>query len=268
MLKSILAAACLLLSAAAANATPASDCLRTYVDMEAFRNLATAPQAQINWRNVTGRARLGLARDLEGITTVDFMARALEMEKRFPRETMGSASVLGAMAGRDNRALPLLREAVSAREDVVAGRPVYVEQEKLLNAVHGCDVAYGFTPVMNPHSAADEAARIRRGDAAAQSQAAAGLNDVQCAVRFAVAAQSLPAGGGREAMMQKYQAVLQRIQAATPAGGSAQVAADMQREGQELSQLFQSKRMTTPDLVVELNGCETRLGMPVSKFGP
>lgn len=271
MFRIFIAAACLLLSAAAANATPASDCIRAYVDLDTMRNRAMAPQDQIRWGNVRGSARLGLARDLEGITTLDFMARATALEKRFPGETMGSGSVLASMLGRDSRARPLLLEAAAAHDDALAGKPIYVEQEKLLNAVHGCDVAYGFTPVVNPHSAAEEAERIKRLEATTQAQGAAraaGLSDLQCAVRFAVAAQSFPAGAGRDAMMQRYQAVLQKIQAATPAGGAAQVAADMQREGQELSQLFQSKRMTTPDLVLELNGCETRLGMPVSKFGP
>jgi hypothetical protein len=277
MFRTILAAAAMLvMSAAAAQAqapaTQFEDCITAYVDMDGFHNRTQATNTDVSrWNTVASLDRKGLATGLADFDTVDFLQRAAEVAKRAPK-SMSMTMYMGSKEfGHNDRAWRFMQETVRAHDDALAGKPIYVEQEKLLNAVHGCDVAFGFMPVINPRSAADEAARIRRSVEVGKQQdaaRAAGLSDVQCAVRFAVAAQSLPAGAGREEMMQRYQAVLQKVAAATPPGGAPQVQASMEREGQELSQLFQSKRMTTADLVVELNGCETRLGLPVSKFGP
>lgn len=254
-----------------AQASPVSDCIRAYVDVSAFRDRSLAPSAGI-LESVPAAERLGLAYGLAGFDKLDFRDRGRKLQARYPDELAGLIEVYSdAIYGADMRVQPLLRETASARADAVAGKPIFALQEKLLSTVHGCDVTHGFTPVVNPAPATQAAERFRRSDSMDRQRdaaRAAGLSDVQCAVRFAVAAQSQPAGPARDFMAERYQTVLKKLQDATPAAALPQVQTELQREAQEVSQSIQSQRMTAAMMIADVNGCEARLGMPVTRFGP
>jgi hypothetical protein len=249
---------------------PVRDCARAYITLDDFRAKAREMIAQTKSDNHW----MGLGQYVPNFNTaisgqIDFSGRGYELERRFPKSFPPFDTTTGMHDGA--RTLSLVMQSTGGDTSaLVSPGKLFSDQYPLFATVRACDISYGFKPVLDPApSQADLAARLRRSMELEQQNnqkrhddRIAALDDVECAVRFAMAAQLAPAGPVRDGMNRRVNAPAAKYIAA--GGSEATLSQNVQRRFAEQAQQLQKGGFTAGDLIEDVGACEKRYGLPPS----
>lgn len=183
----------------------------------------------------------------------------------------------GSEAGRI--AEEMRHESAFAISDVrLNPQAVYVRSRAIMAQVHVCDLANGYSPVIGAPPAQDkiiafvskqsdaESAR-RNANYDARAAELAGLDDVQCAARFALLGQLFAQNPQAASVMQQKTAIAgNRAVVGSATLTQEKVIEQVRRAAQERATRIKGENDIYP-LVQEANACETRYGLPLSTLG-
>lgn len=255
---------------ALADAPTVTQCTQAYEVLDHLKSKAQAMDLQSAQEHKSGRDWYGLGNYVSGFREIDFDARAHDLEKRFPDQFGFMNSVGGQSVGATKVVEDMILEGPGLRLDaMLAPDKIFAHQRGWFADAHACDAIYGFTPALG--AAPDTKALMDRAKAdmdreREQKEAhLAGLSDLECTVRFGVAAQLSPAGSpAQAAMAERYNGGLAKV---VPTFGDMppeRVKEHLQGEAQSVAGRLQSKTMTPQDLVEEVHACERHFGMEMS----
>jgi len=256
-------------SAAALADTSIGTCVDSYVLASEFRAKVRVLEAQKD-----AIPFHGLAAYADGFDTIDFEARARDVDKRDADPKKSSTRVLDARLGSSNRVDELAGEVGAASLIAVAGAPdkmdaIYASQRALLTSLRACDAAYGFKPQLGDVPSVEKiAATLKAGiekSVKADHDRLAKLDDQQCAIRFELVANLYPAGSPSSMLMhQRAGAAGEKALAAKPDMQRDRFAQLLQRELVERAEKYKSGSYKLTEIIEELNACERRYNMTVS----
>lgn len=216
----------------------------------------------------------GLAAYADGFDTIDFEARARDVDKRDADPKASSTRVLDARLGSSKRVDELIGEVGAASLIAVAGAPdkmnvIYASQRALLSSVRACDAAYRFKPQLGDVPSVEKiAATLKAGvekSVKADHDRLAKLDDQHCAIRFELVANLYPAGSPSSMLMhQRAGAAGEKALAALPGMPRERFAQQLQRELVERAEKYKSGSYKLSEIIEELNACERRYNMTVS----
>ncbi len=203
---------------------------------------------------------------VDNFVTADFDKRIDEMAKRANSDVLAVGLKARAMKQK------MTTEGIMApSEAYFAPETVHVLQRQVFDLVHQCDAAYGFTPALGkpwPHEQVVKHYLSRMDKSIAQDDARrAALDDTQCAVRFWIlAAGSAGNAPVQQAAMKKIDLAAGKVMAAQPGLKPERLAEVIQREGTARVEKLQSKSWTAEELLTDVNDCEHRYGVPLTKM--
>lgn len=264
-----LLSACLV-TEAAAEAPTVTQCTQAYEVLDHLKHKAQELDLQAAKDHRSGRDWYGLGNYVTNFYAIDFDARANELAKRFPDKFDVFTSVFGQSISAVKVVDDMILEGPGLRLDaMLAPNKIFSHQRGWFADAHSCDVLYNLSPALG--EAPDTKALMDRAKADMDKERAdkdahlAGLTDLQCTVRFGIAAQMSPAGSpAQTAMAERYNTGLGKV---VPTFGDMppdRIKERLQGEAQEVATRLQSKSMAPQDLVDEVHACERRFGMEYS----
>lgn len=268
LLGAVLAAA----AARAEDAPTVSQCAQAYEVLDHLKHKAQGLDYQASQEHKSGHDWWGLGNYAANFRQIDFDARAGDLEKRFKDKFDPWTSVVGYSMDSIKIVDDMILEGPGLRLDaLLAPQKIFAHQRGWFERGRACDIAYGYTPALGaiPDTKAlmDEAKAQMDREHEQKDAHLAGLSDLECTVRFGVAAQLSPAGSPAQAAMgERYNGGLAKV---VPTFGDMppeRIKERLQGEAQTVAERLQSKSMTPQDLVDEVHACERRFGMPVSDF--
>jgi hypothetical protein len=269
----VLALAGALLTAGAVRAEEApspSQCAQAYEVLDHLKHKAQGLDYQASQEHKNGHDWYGLGNYAANFRSIDFDQRANDLEKRFKDKFDPFNSVVGYSMSAIDTVENLILEGPGLRLDaMLAPEKIFAHQRGWFDRGRSCDIAYGYAPQLGavPDTQTlmnDVKAQMDRENKQKEDHLA-NLSDLQCTVRFGVAAQLSSAGSpAQNAMGQRYNAGLAKV---VPTFGDMppdRIKERLQGEAQDVATHLQSKSMTPQDLVDEVHYCERRFGMEVS----
>lgn len=254
----------------AAEAAPAPlDCGQAYELITQLRSR----EREMNYQSEQDKSRLnfiGLGKYADGYESIDFDARARELEKRYPDDYKPFGVMGIAMDIHRDKVDGIMMESSTAKLNVLLSPGnIYQRQYPLFARVRECDVAYSFTPALGTPPALPQLVdMLKKAMDREREQHDAhieNLSDLQCAVRFGAAAQLSPAGSPTQnAMAERYNGGLAKVVPTFGDMPQERIKERIDGEMRDLASHLQSKSMSLSDLVEEVHACERRFGMPVS----
>lgn len=263
-------ASALISTGASADAPTVPQCTQAYEVLDHLKHKAQAMDLQSTQEHKSGRDWYGLGNYVANFHQIDFDARANELAKRFPDQFSVVSTVFGQSLGAVKVVEDMILEGPGLRLDaMLAPEKIFAHQRGWFADAHACDVIYNFTPQLG--AAPDTKALMEKAKADMDREREqkdahlAGLSDLECTVRFGVAAQLSPAGSpAQAAMAERYNGGLAKV---VPTFGDMppeRIKDHLQGEAQSVVSRLQSKSMSPQDLVDEVHACERRFGMAMS----
>ena len=257
---------------AAADAPTPPQCTQAYEVLDHLKHKAQGLDYQASQEHKSGRDWYGLGNYTANFHIIDFDQRANDLAKRFPDKFDAFTSVFGQSISAVKVVEDMILEGPGLRLDaLLAPQKIFAHQRGWFEQAHACDIAYNLTPALgavpDTKTLMDDAKAQMDREREQKEQHLAGLSDLQCTMRFGLAAQMSPAGSpAQAAMAERYNTGLSKV---IPTFGDMppeRIKERLQGEGQEVATRLQSKSMTPSDLVEEVHACESRFGMPASEL--
>jgi hypothetical protein len=167
--------------------------------------------------------------------------------------------------------MDLMQESVDGELNaMMLPKKLYTRQYELFAKVRVCDAYHNFTPALKAALSPEEisASVKRRMESSAKAEQGrreariSALNDVECAVRFLMAAQMVPDGPARQAMNSRVGAPAGKFSAG---GGKEDVfRTNLQRSFTEHAQAFQRQDYKVAELIEDVGVCEKKYDLPPS----
>lgn len=254
----------------AGDAPTVPQCTQAYEVLDHLKHKAQDLDLQAAKEHRSGHDWYGLGNYAANFHAIDFDARANELAKRFPDQFSVVSSVFGQSLSAVKVAEDMILEGPGLRLDaMMAPDKIFAHQRGWFADAHACDVLYNFAPQLG--AAPDTKTLMERAKADMDREREqkdahlAGLSDLECTMRFGLAAQLSPAGSpAQAAMAERYNGGLAKV---VPSFGDMppdRIKERLQGEAQAVASRLQSKSMSPQDLVDEVHACERHFGMEMS----